>query len=140
VPRFDDHPTVLKHRLEARLRSPEGDPVRGGTLAAAEVRSLAIECGADDVGVVSLDRPELADQRTDILHAFPAATVTIRDRQLTVAPGLVGTADCAVTADAATWTGYLRKERSVVWAIMRRKVKVRGPLRLLQAFGRCFPS
>lgn len=69
-----------------------------------------------------------------------AATVTIRDRQLIVTPGLVGTADCAVTADAATWTGYLRKERNIVWAIMRRKVKVRGPLRLLSAFGRCFPS
>jgi NAD-dependent dihydropyrimidine dehydrogenase PreA subunit len=68
------------------------------------------------------------------------ATVTIRDQRLDVKPGLVGRADCAVTADAATWTGFVRKERNIVWAIVRRRVKVRGPLRLLTAFGRCFPS
>lgn len=69
-----------------------------------------------------------------------AATVTIRDRTLAVRDGLHGTPDCAVTADAATWVGFLRKERSIVWAIVRRKVRVKGPLRLLTAFGRCFPS
>jgi hypothetical protein len=68
------------------------------------------------------------------------ATVVIRDQKLTVQDGLHGTPDCAITADADTWLGYLRKERSVVWAILRRKVRVRGPLRLLAAFGRCFPS
>lgn len=68
------------------------------------------------------------------------ATVTIRDGRLTVAPGLVGTAACAVTADARAWTGFVRKERSIVWAILTRHVRVRGPLRLLRAFGRCFPS
>ena len=35
--------------------------------------NLAISCGADDAGIVSLDIPELADQRADILAAFPAA-------------------------------------------------------------------
>ncbi|NBW97528.1 MAG: 4Fe-4S ferredoxin [Planctomycetia bacterium] len=68
------------------------------------------------------------------------ATVAIRDQRVDVTPGLVGRADCAVTADAATWTGFLRKERNIVWAILRRQVRVRGPLRLLTAFGRCFPS
>jgi len=42
--------------------------------------------------------------------------------------------------DAATWIGFLRKERNIVWAIITRKVKVKGPLRLLTAFGRCFLS
>ena len=69
-----------------------------------------------------------------------AATVTIRDQVLTVRDGLHGTADCAVTADADTWVGFLRKERSIVWATVRRRVRVKGPLRLLRAFGRCFPS
>lgn len=73
--------------------------------------------------------------------AEPAtATVTIRDQTIRVEDGLVGTADCAVTADAATWLGFLRKEKSIVWAIVRRKVRVRGRVRLLAAFGRCFPS
>jgi putative sterol carrier protein len=68
------------------------------------------------------------------------ATVTIRDQKLTVQEGLVGQADCAVIADAATWLGFLRKERSIVWAIVRRRVRVRGRPSLLTAFGRCFPS
>jgi len=68
------------------------------------------------------------------------ATVVIRDGALDVRDGLEGTADCAVTADAATWLGFLRKEKSVTWAVVRRRIRVRGPLRLLGAFGRCFPG
>ncbi len=68
------------------------------------------------------------------------ATVTIRNQRVEVQPGLVGTADCAVTADSATWIGFLRKERNIVWAILRRKVRVKGRLSLLTAFGKCFPA
>jgi ferredoxin len=68
-----------------------------------------------------------------------SGTVVIRDRTIRVATGLEGVPDVAVTADAATWVGYLRGERSIVWAVLRRKVRVRGPLRLLRAFERCFP-
>jgi putative sterol carrier protein len=68
------------------------------------------------------------------------ATVTIRDQTLQVERGLVGSPDCAITADAATWLGFLRKEKSIVWAILRRHVRVKGKLALLKAFGRCFPS
>jgi Fe-S-cluster-containing hydrogenase component 2 len=67
-------------------------------------------------------------------------TVVIRDQSLTVQKGVHGEADCAVTSDAATWLGFLRKERSIVWAIIRGKVKVKGRIRLLNDFGRCFPS
>ena len=68
------------------------------------------------------------------------ATVTIREKTLDVQSGLVGTPDCAVTADAATWLGFLRKEKSILWAIVRRKVRVKGKLSLLIAFGKCFPT
>jgi len=66
--------------------------------------------------------------------------VTIRDRSLRVESGLLGRADCSVKADAATWVGFLRKEKSIVWAILRRKIRVKGRLSLLSAFGKCFPS
>jgi NAD-dependent dihydropyrimidine dehydrogenase PreA subunit len=69
-----------------------------------------------------------------------AATVVIRDGTIVVRDGLHGDPDCAVTADSDTWLGFLRKERSIVWAILRRKVRVKGPLRLLTAFGKCFPG
>jgi len=42
-------------------------------LDAEALRVMAREAGADDVGVVSLDRPELADERAHILEAFPWA-------------------------------------------------------------------
>lgn len=70
----------------------------------------------------------------------PQATVTIRDQRLEVQEGLHGTPDCAITADAKTWLGFLRKEKSIVWALLTRRVKVRGKFSLLPAFGRCFPS
>jgi alkyl sulfatase BDS1-like metallo-beta-lactamase superfamily hydrolase len=69
-----------------------------------------------------------------------SATVTIKNERLHVARGLSGRADCEITADAATWLGFLRKERNLVWAILRRKVRVKGKLSLLKAFGKCFPS
>jgi epoxyqueuosine reductase QueG len=68
------------------------------------------------------------------------ATVTIRDKTIDVRTELIGEADCTVTADSATWLGFLRKEKSIVWAIVRGKVRIHGPLKLLTAFGKCFPS
>ena len=35
------------------------------------LRQLALDCGADDVGLVEIARPALDDQRADILRAFP---------------------------------------------------------------------
>jgi NAD-dependent dihydropyrimidine dehydrogenase PreA subunit len=67
------------------------------------------------------------------------ATVIIRDRTIRVAPGHEGTPDLQVQADGETWIGFLRRERSLVWALLRGKIRLRGSLRLLPAFGRCFP-
>lgn len=73
--------------------------------------------------------------------AEPAkATVTIRNQALDVQPGLVGRADCTITADSKTWLGFLRKERNIVWAIVRGTIRVRGGLSRLREFGRCFPG
>ncbi len=36
-----------------------------------ELQQLCLDCGADDVGLVSIDRPELDDQRDDILRHAP---------------------------------------------------------------------
>jgi ferredoxin len=73
--------------------------------------------------------------------AEPAqATVTIQDKTIRVEEGHVGSPDLSVTADSQTWIGFLRKERSLVWALVRRKVRLKGSPRLLLAFGRCFPS
>ncbi len=67
------------------------------------------------------------------------ATIVVADRRLTVEDGHVGRADLHVTADAKTWVGFLRKEKNIVWALVGRKVRLKGPLKLLVAFGKCFP-
>ena len=60
----DQHPTVLKVRASSNT-TPHA-PV-----SAAELKQLCLECGADDVGLISIDRPELDDQRDDILRYAP---------------------------------------------------------------------
>jgi Fe-S-cluster-containing hydrogenase component 2 len=68
------------------------------------------------------------------------ATVTIRAGTLQVQEGHLVEADLSVTADSETWLGFLAKERSLLWALLRRKIRIRGSPRLLLAFGKCFPS
>jgi alkyl sulfatase BDS1-like metallo-beta-lactamase superfamily hydrolase len=68
------------------------------------------------------------------------ATIVIRDGALQVEDGHQGLADLLVTADSETWLGFLAKERSLTWALFRRRIRIRGSPRLLVAFGKCFPS
>ncbi len=67
------------------------------------------------------------------------ATITIRDQQVRVDDGHVGTADLVVTADADTWLGFVNQDRGLVRALVARKIRMRGSPRLLVAFGKCFP-
>src|SRR5262249_19647307 len=68
------------------------------------------------------------------------ATVSIRDGVLQVQDGHQGEADLRVTADSKTWLGFLAKERSLLWALLRRSIRIKGSPKLLLAFGKCFPS
>jgi hypothetical protein len=68
------------------------------------------------------------------------ATVVIREGKISVADGHVGQRELHVTADARTWIGFLRKEKNVVWALVRRKIRLEGQVKLLVAFGKCFPQ
>jgi epoxyqueuosine reductase QueG len=68
------------------------------------------------------------------------ATVVIANKELQVQRGLIGDARLTVTADSHTWLRFLRKEASLPWALLRRKIRLRGDPRLLLAFGKCFPN
>jgi Fe-S-cluster-containing hydrogenase component 2 len=68
------------------------------------------------------------------------ATITIQNKTLEVQQGHIGTANIAIVADSKTWIGFLSKEENIIWAIIRRKIRVKGSIKLLQAFGKCFPS
>ncbi|MDT7634903.1 MAG: hypothetical protein QOI50_6833 [Pseudonocardiales bacterium] len=67
-------------------------------------------------------------------------TVVIRDGELTIEEGHHGVADLRVRADTRSWFGFLAGERSLVAALLLRRIRLSGPPRLLVAFGRCFPS
>ena len=64
----------------------------------------------------------------------------IREQKIRVTDGHVGRPDLHVTADSQTWLGFLRKERNLAWALLRRKIRLKGPPKLLLAFGKCFPQ
>ena len=68
------------------------------------------------------------------------ATVVIRNQTLQVSEGHTGTANLRVIADSETWLRFLAREANLVWALLRRKIRIKGSPRLLLAFGRCFPS
>src|SRR5436305_8233584 len=68
MPRLDDHPTVLRHRRRAEAGPDHEAPPR---LDADRLRRLCLDAGADDVGFVAIDRPELDDQRAEILGLYP---------------------------------------------------------------------
>ena len=69
-----------------------------------------------------------------------SATVTIRNKTIDVQDGHVGDPNINITADSRTWLEVLAKERSLVWALIRRKIRIKGSAKLLMAFGKCFPS
>lgn len=68
------------------------------------------------------------------------ATITIENKRIRVDDGLVGAPRLTVTADGEAWIRFLRKETSLPFALLTRKIRLRGDQRLLVAFGRCFPS
>lgn len=67
------------------------------------------------------------------------ATVDIRDQKITVQSGLLGKADLTVTAESKAWLEFLAKERNIVWEMLRGRIRIKGPVRLLKDFGKCFP-
>jgi ferredoxin len=68
------------------------------------------------------------------------ATIIIQHKTIQVLEGHQRLADFRLTADSQTWIGFLAKNRNLLWAIFRRKIRIKGPIRFLQAFSRCFPS
>jgi putative sterol carrier protein len=66
------------------------------------------------------------------------ATVVIRNQTVEIDDGHQGTPDQHVLADSATWLAFLAKERRLIWALLRRQVRLKGSPRLLLAFGKCF--
>jgi len=68
-----DHPTIAKLRRAGQDIAPQRTP----PLDVHELRRLCLDAGADDVGFVTVDRPELDDQREEIQGVLPGAQTLI---------------------------------------------------------------
>jgi len=69
--KFDDHPTVKLLRAQQQAQDQNPQNTASSPLDRDWLRSFCLDLGADDVGFVSIDQPELDDQRADILQWFP---------------------------------------------------------------------
>jgi ferredoxin len=68
------------------------------------------------------------------------ATIIIKDKKIQVKNGHFENADLIVKADSTTWLKFLAKEKNIFFALLMRKIKIKGSPKLLLAFGKCFPS
>ena len=68
------------------------------------------------------------------------STVTIREKTLRVQEGHIGQPQLRIIADSGTWIRFVRKEVSIIGALITRRIRLKGSPRLLLAFGKCFPS
>ncbi len=67
-----DHPTIKA----VKERGQPVDQIQR-PLSTAWLREMMLEAGADDVGFVSIDRPELGDQREDLFKLYPAVKTVV---------------------------------------------------------------
>ena len=68
------------------------------------------------------------------------ATIVIRNKSVQIDNGLVGVPDLHITADSGAWLGFIRHEHGIIMPLLLRKIRLKGPVGLLKAFGRCFPG
>src|SRR5213083_2551895 len=69
IMKLAEHPTVRRFHANHIERPGTTQPPK--PLDAAWLRQLCLDFGADDAGLVEISRPALADQRADIMRAFP---------------------------------------------------------------------
>jgi len=69
-----EHPTVKQFRARETTGSGSARPQ---SLDRERLRQVCLDAGADDAGFVEIDRPGIADQKTDILWLLPKAKTLI---------------------------------------------------------------
>ncbi len=68
--KLENHPSVIAYRQRNASAKPD-------RVAKAWVKQLALDAGADDVGVIDVNTDAVADQKAAILEAFPSARTLI---------------------------------------------------------------
>ena len=115
---------------------------QGVAVLAPALADLAAVVHGDPVSLATLSSAVTHHPGLKLSSELSAVTSALSAPDAGTAAGRAASAGALVsliTADSNTWLGYLAGERSLIWAILRGKIRVRGSLRLLSAFGRCFP-
>ena len=63
--KFDEHPTVVRYREKIEKSVPSEVPEM---LDSTWLKTMALKAGADDVGLVEMDRPEIEADRGNLLE------------------------------------------------------------------------
>lgn len=66
-------------------------------------------------------------------------TVKIYAGKLEVIDGHIDDANLKIEADSKTWVRFLNNEISIFRCLVTRKIKLKGAVKLLPQFGKCFP-
>ena len=69
---LEGHPTVRS--VAAQTSLSKAQPVAKTIVERTWLRGLALDCGADDAGLVEITRPGLDPQRQEILRNYPWTT------------------------------------------------------------------
>jgi len=67
-----------------------------------------------------------------------SATITITNKTVMVKKGHEGFADIHIKADSRAWLRALHKDTTMLKEIVFRNIRIKGPMRLFKAFGKCF--
>lgn len=91
-------------------------------------------------------QPEQSEGLNAVFHfqftgkASAQGTVTISNKHMSISHTLEGTPDVQVSGDGNVWLACTAGERSLLWALLTRKMRIQGKIGLLQHFARCFPK
>ena len=129
-----DAETYVPHHFPRKRTKPAGNGLRPGS----------IEGFLDNLPLV-FQREKAQNLEATYHFTFTGeeactATVVISKKMVRVHRGHIGTRNLHVIADSRTWLNFIRKEQSLVMALLHRKIRIHGSPRLLRAFGKCFPS
>jgi len=69
---FDEHPSVRRVKAKDTATDSPRQPI-----ASEALRQVALECGADDCGLVAMDDPALVQEREHVLACFPATRMLL---------------------------------------------------------------
>ena len=108
------------------------------------LRATSVKAFLDGIGV-TFQPGKAGDLNATYHFSFTGqeaaeATITIKNRRVTVSNGHVGVPNLRVTADARSWVRFLNKEISILRCFATGRIRLKGSPRLLAAFGKCFPS